>query len=361
MLQESISAIKSNKPIVLIDDLSERAICYFVHAASSVDEATIAKLIDLSRGVILAPILENHAALIGLNDMLPRQQGESFTLSVEARRNVSTGISAADRATTLRTLAITSDIRNDLISPGHIFPIKTRKGGVLVKTGAAEAAVDLMLMTGRRPVAILIHILDNSGDYLSPTKLVEQPSFSEYSSLRLSELIKHRLATEEIIREVATTDIPCLNLGSFRTHCFVSDTDGAEHVAFIRGDLDDSSETKPFTVRVQSESLTDDLFPSVQSGGQAAIERSLALIAKTGAGAFIYVRHPGQSIRTRSSGSNLPSSKSSELRELGIGAQILRKLGLTKIRLITSSSRELAGLDAFGVDVVESVSLDANL
>jgi 3,4-dihydroxy 2-butanone 4-phosphate synthase/GTP cyclohydrolase II len=289
--------------------------------------------------------------------MLPRQQGESFTLSVEARRNVSTGISAADRATTLRTLAITSDIRNDLISPGHIFPIKTRRGGVLVKTGASEAAVDLMLMAGRRPVAILIHILNDSGNYFAPSELPNDPRFKDFSSLRLSELIKHRLATEEIIREVAVTNIPCFELGSFRTRCFVSETDGAEHVAFIRGDSPSGGNVEPFTVRVQSESLANDLFPHSSASGDSYIHRCLALITETGSGAFIYVRHPQLSMKHDKSGSNMQSSKSSELRELGIGAQIIRKLGLQKIRLITGSSRELAGLDAFGLDVVERVPI----
>ena len=356
MIIESISALRSKRPVVLVDDLSARAVCYFVHAAAAADAQIVAALVDLSHGVILAPILETHAETIGLNDMMPRQQGESFTLSIEARRNVTTGISAADRAATLQALATTLDIRTDLISPGHIFPIKTRKGGVLVKTGAAEAAVDLVTMAEHQPIATMMHILDENGDFFPPENLSSDPRFKEFCSVRLSELIKYRLSKEEIIREVAVTDIPCLELGSFRTRCFVSETDGAEHVAFTRLDHE-ISDDRPFMVRVQSESLSTDLFPHLKGSQQPIIEKCLGMIAASGAGAFIYIRHPNASMTQAQLTPSMQSSKSSELRELGIGAQIMRKLGLSKVCLITSSSKELAGLDAFGLDVVERVSI----
>lgn len=353
--------------ISLLDDGAPQPRLYLAAAASLTTDEMISRMVNEARGVICAGIAEARLKELGLSPMGPKNRhlGVDFSVSVEARQGVSTGISAADRAVTLQTLATTTAPKVDLVTPGHIFPIRAKSGGVLVRSDVAEAAVDLMTLAGLPPVATLCHCLDAGGQFPVPGALPELISRFGLPSLAVTDVIRYRLASESIVYPIASASLPTGLGGEFRAFCFVSRTDQAEHLALVKGDLSELDETgrqSPVLVRVQAEDRFADLLGLKNLMGQQRIRGALAKIKERGRGVFVYVRHPrkgalAQQAAALSGGAmeERPVTPAGELRETGIGAQILAELGVKRIALLTNSARDLSAVSAFNLELVDRV------
>lgn len=366
-LSEIVTALKRGEMIVLLDDATPRQHLYLAAAASLTTEETITRMVNIGRGVICAAIAESRMRELGLPAMGPknRHTGVDFTVSVEARKGVSTGISSADRAKTLQILATTTEPKLELVTPGHVFPIRAKSGGVLVRSDVAEAAVDLMQLAELPPVATIGHVLDEKGQFPTGEELATIVRALALPSIAVTDIIRERLSTESIIERIATAKLPTGYAGEFEAHCFISHIDGAEHLALVKGDLtkcDEQGLQVPVLVRVQAEDRFSDLLGMQSTLGLQRIRTALSLIASEGRGVFVYVRHPRKGILAEQAGTLSGGKKerpvenrAGALREHGIGAQILFELGVRRIALLTNSARDLSALDAFNLELVDRV------
>ena len=364
-LPQLLQSIQKGEVILLIDDSGRTLSCYLFCAASIVTPDTLCEMINLGRSVILAAMPKSRLKDLGLPMMTAKtaKGAPELAVSVEARQGVSSGISAADRALTLRSLGLTKQPRLDLVTPGHIFPLRTKDGGVLVRTAAPEAAVDLLLMSGMPPVAAFCHCLNTKGDTLSADEIQDLASSSTLKVAGVADVIRERLAKESVIEQIAKATLPTQETGEFAAYCYRSLIDGSEHIALVKGDLeakDDNGCPLPMLVRVQAEQRIGDLLGTRDAMSRDKLRQALKAIEAAGRGIFVYVRHPSKSSLSEM-GQPLTSepqktSPAAQLREYGIGAQILRNLGAKRIRLLSSSSHDLAGIRAFQIEIVEQVN-----
>ncbi|MDD2943539.1 MAG: 3,4-dihydroxy-2-butanone-4-phosphate synthase [bacterium] len=368
-LEEIKGAFAARRPVILLDDIASEVNAYLVFPAELATQANIAILADQALGLVCAAIESSHADQLGLSRMGEARSIKSldFTLSIEARHGVSTGISAADRAHTLKTLALTSRPELDLVMPGHIFPVRTKKGGVLVKNTPPEACLDLCLLTDHAPVAAFAILLDRKGEPLTKTDVINNYAANhQLKTVTISGIIRHRLLSEPIVEEVGRSLLPTLRAGDVTAIVIRSNNDGAEHLALLKGTLlDESGGMPPIPVRVHTEKRIEDLLYGMNNGGRKSIEQALDLLRNLERGIFLYIRHPRRGYLKRQaedialaqepgSGNNLMSS----IREYGIGAQILHLLGIRRVILITSSGKQLAGIENFGLEIVRTFTPD---
>ncbi|OVE79905.1 hypothetical protein BVY02_01925 [bacterium J17] len=362
-----IEDFRRGQPVLLIDDVDPEHTAYIVAASSSITTEDVCLMINAGRAVICVAISEEKIKSLAL-PMMPAKNGqlsEDMTVSIEARKGVTTGISAADRARTLRTLARTKDSKLDLVMPGHIFPVRAIKGGVLVRPNIAEAAHDLAVVSSLEPVVAYCQCLSESGEIMTGKDL---PALAEELCLRsvsISDLIRFRLASESIVEKIAEARLPTQIAGEFKAVSFRSLTDDAEHLALIKGDLGNIASSEPVLVRVQAEQLVGDLLGTGEASSRQTINAALKKIQEKGRGVFIYVKHPRKGVVKRhvDSLSKAPTSPSSNanLREIGVGAQILSALGAKKISLITNSTRDIPGIEAFDIEIVDRVRFRTEL
>lgn len=349
--------------ILLVDDSFEAFSAYLVCAAESISAERVSFMVNEARGLVCATLNEDRVKELGLSPMIgtPSKSSPDFTVSVEARKGVTTGISAADRARTLRTLVRTKSPRLDLVTPGHVFPIQVKKGGVLVRNAPAEAASDLLALSGVTAVAALCQCLDGHGDIASPTDIERLSEAKSLPIIKISDIVRIRLANEMIIEKIAEAKLPTPFAGDFRAFCFRSRTDGSEHLALVKGDLnkrDERGEEVPILARVQAEQRVSDLLGTNDVGGRKRIDDALTKITEAGRGIFVYVRRPQRSLAYICKNSGAEDSNStivSSLKEYGVGAQILRFLGAKKIRLLSSAAKDTAGIGAFQIEIVERI------
>lgn len=373
-ITEALDALRSGKFVALFDDCSPVPSLSLIRDAARTSEEDVSFLATHVRGVLCAAIKDGHRRRLALPLMTAQSPNNDdslqfdFTVSVEARRGVTTGISASDRATTLKALALTEDPRQDLVTPGHIFPARTQDGGVLVKTGIPEAAVDLMERAQLEPVAAFMQCLNARGQFLADSERVEFVARWSLPQISISELVRYRLAHESIISRVAEAQLPISFASGFRAVSYVSQVDGAEHLALVHGDpqaMNESGEPQTVLVRVQAESPFGDLFGLSEGRGLESIRCALKFIASQGTGVLVYIRHPGRNLLERTAvqtaGSEQPMQPALEgvsaLREMGVGAQILVDLGVRKAKILSNSKRDLSGLSAFHIAIVEQIPL----
>ncbi|WP_242578718.1 bifunctional 3,4-dihydroxy-2-butanone-4-phosphate synthase/GTP cyclohydrolase II [Streptomyces sp. MST-110588] len=367
-VERAVADIAAGRPVVVVDDESRENEGDLVVAAEMATPEILAFMMSECRGLICAPMEGAELDRLDLPQMVEHNTESmrtAFTVSVDASaaHGISTGISAADRATTLRLLASGSAEAGDFVRPGHIFPLRARPGGVLVRAGHTEAGVDLAKLAGLRPAAAIVEIAGEDGTMLRLPELVPFARKHGLSIISIEDLIAYRRSAEPTVRREAETRLPTA-YGEFTAYGYRSTVDGVEHIALVAGDLGDGRDV---LVRVHSECLTGDIFHSLRCDCGPQLEASLKRISEAGRGVVIYLRgHEGRGIGLLSKlrayelqergrdtlDANLELGLPADARDYGAGAQVLADLGVRSLRLMTNNPEKIAALTRYGLDVL---------
>ncbi len=356
-VESAIQDIAEGRPVIVTDDEGRENEGDLVIAAAKATPENINMMIRHARGLICVPTTGAQLRRLGINQMV-RENRESyktaFTVSVDAAEGITTGISAFDRARTVAILANPDSQPEQLVQPGHIFPLRAKDGGVLERAGHTEAAVDLASLAGLHPSAVICEILNEDGSMARVPELVEFKQRFGIKLISISALIEYRYRRDQLVESVCTRPFPS-EFGDFTLHVFRSRTDGRHHLAFTMGVLG----PEPTLVRVQSENLLSDVFRQKGTEGQHALGASFEAIAREGAGVMLYMEHAqgGADVIRRLDHRPDEAGPGMGFRDYGIGAQILGALGLRKIRLLTNKPRKVVGLEGYALEIVEQVTL----
>lgn len=376
-IPEALSAIENGEMIIVVDEPDRENEGDLIMAAEKVTAETINFMAKYGRGLICLPTCSERLAELELHPMVAAntaQMQTAFTVTIDAKE-VTTGISAQERAYTIQKFVDTDAIPSDFVRPGHIFPLEAKPGGVLRRAGHTEATVDLARMAGLYPAGVLCEILNEDGTMARVPELMEFATQHQLKIITISDLIAYRRQTETLIKRVATADIPTAH-GEFKLYAYEStDTSGESvetdktHVALTKGDI---AEATPLLVRVHSQCLTGDVFGSLRCDCGEQLEIALQTIEKEGRGVVLYMRQEGRGMGLTGKirayqlqdkdgldtvEANEHLGYPADLRDYGIGAQILADLGVKKMRLMTNNPQKVKGLDGYGLEIVERVPL----
>jgi 3,4-dihydroxy 2-butanone 4-phosphate synthase/GTP cyclohydrolase II len=382
-IESAIAAIKDGRPVVVIDDEDRENEGDLIFASELATPELVAFMVRYTSGYICVAVTEDDADRLDLPPMFRVNQdrrGTAYTVTVDAREGVSTGISAADRATTIRTLAAGDSNSADLARPGHIVPLRAKDGGVLRRPGHTEAAVDLAVLAGLRPSGTLCEVVSEK-DPTGMARGAELRVFADQHDLvmvSIADLIAYRKRFDKLVERVAEARVP-LRPGEFTAVGYRSSYDEREHVAFVYGDLDGSGGVAPgedVLVRVHSECLTGDVFGSLRCDCGPQLDAALAAVAAEGRGIVLYIRghegrgigllHKLQAYQLQDAGAdtvdaNLDLGLPADARDYGTGAQILVDLGVRTMRLLTNNPAKRAGLEGYGLKITGRVSLPTHV
>jgi 3,4-dihydroxy 2-butanone 4-phosphate synthase/GTP cyclohydrolase II len=356
-VEDAIREIAAGRLVIVTDDEGRENEGDLIMAASRATPETVNMMIRYGSGIVCVPTVEHQLRRLGLGPMVARNrevQRTDFTVSVDAAEGISTGISAYDRSATIRILADPGAQPEQLVQPGHVFPLRARPGGVLERAGHTEAAVDLAILAGLHPSGVLCELVNDDGTVQRLPQLIDFKQRFGMKMISIAALIEYRARKDHLVECVATHPFRC-EYGDFTLHVFRGSLDQRHHVALVAGEIS----PEPTLVRVHSGNLLSDVFLASGVESHHSLTAAFERIAREGRGVVLYME-PSQAgellLRRLKQGPDAPPPPM-DFRDYGIGAQILVALGLSKIRLLSNSSRKVVGLDGYGLEIVEQVGL----
>ena len=370
-IEQAIDDIKNGKMVILVDDEDRENEGDLTMAAEAVTPEAINFMARYGRGLICLPLDSSIADRLQLPMMVDKntsQYGTGFTVSIEAKVGVTTGISAADRATTILTAVADGTKPSDIARPGHIFPLRARDGGVMVRIGQTEGSVDLARLAGLKPAAVICEIMDEDGTMARMPSLEIFAKEHSIGICTVADLVKYRLKNESFVKRAAETIIPTKS-GEFKIIAYENDMDNLTHIALVKGEVDPE---RDILVRVHSECMTGDIFSSLRCDCQDQLHKAMDMMEKEGAGVLLYLRQEGRGIGLvnklkayeyqRQGMDTVEANEKlgfkADMRDYGIGAQMLVDLGVKKMRLLTNNPKKMIGLEGYGLTLVEQVPIE---